>query len=292
MVQPISGLAKDVLFGVSRPGRDVFAPGVGDETAGRGGADAGIEGHQITGHHAAAGIACAAQARSVHFGPRFEVIEAADLIPDHVFGDIFAQQNRRRAHIHVLDGRIVAWKAVAFDAFALAERIDAQRRDALRAKQFADDGLLVSSNPQNGYIGQYDLKVDAGDNAILVFSDIRNSTDTISNPFAYKISSTGQFLWGANGVTLTNQITKYQVWPKVAPLSDGSYAIVWWFINSSEKNSWFIENSDVQSIVKGLESIKNAKYSRSEVAATVRHLSSDIIAQQYVDFFKEIIKHD
>ncbi|OPZ06821.1 MAG: hypothetical protein BWZ10_02935 [candidate division BRC1 bacterium ADurb.BinA364] len=138
MVQPISGLAKDVLFGVSRPGRDVFAPGVGDETAGRGGADAGIEGHQITGHHAAAGIACAAQARSVHFGPRFEVIEAADLIPDHVFGDIFAQQNRRRAHIHVLDGRIVAWKAVAFDAFALAERIDAQRRDALRAKQFAD----------------------------------------------------------------------------------------------------------------------------------------------------------
>lgn len=132
-------------------------------------------------------------------------------------------------------GCFISW----FDGRSGSLNVYIQRLNAQGAKQFADDGLLVSSNPQNGYIGQYDLKVDAGDNAILVFSDIRNSTDTISNPFAYKISSTGQFLWGANGITLTSQTTKYQVWPKVAPLSDGSYAIVWWFINSSEKNSWF-----------------------------------------------------
>lgn len=132
-------------------------------------------------------------------------------------------------------GCFISW----FDGRAGSLRVYIQRLNAQGAKQFAEDGLLVSSNPQNGYIGEYDLKVDAGDNAILVFSDIRNSTDTISNPFAYKISSAGQFLWGANGVTLTNQVTKYQVWPKVAPLSDGSYAIVWWFINNSEKNSWF-----------------------------------------------------
>ena len=132
-------------------------------------------------------------------------------------------------------GCFISW----FDGRTGSLRVYIQRLNAQGAKQFAEDGLLVSSNPQNGYIGDYDLKVDAGDNAILVFSDIRNSTDTISNPFAYKISSAGQFLWGANGVTLTNQVTKYQVWPKVAVLSDGSYAIVWWFINSSEKNSWF-----------------------------------------------------
>ncbi|MBK8980915.1 MAG: T9SS type A sorting domain-containing protein [Ignavibacteria bacterium] len=114
-----------------------------------------------------------------------------------------------------------------------------QRLNAQGEKQFAQDGLLVSDKPQNIWIGDYDLKTDASDNAILVFSDIRNSLqDTIANPFAYKISSTGQFLWGPDGVTLTNLTNHYQVWPKAAPLSDGSVAIVWWFINSAERNSW------------------------------------------------------
>ncbi|MBK9331789.1 MAG: T9SS type A sorting domain-containing protein [Ignavibacteria bacterium] len=114
-----------------------------------------------------------------------------------------------------------------------------QRLNALGEKQFAQDGLLVSDKPQNLWLGDYDLKTDGSDNAILVFSDIRNSLqDTIANPFAYKISSTGQFLWGPDGVTLTNLTTQYQVWPKAAPLSDGSVAIVWWFINSAERNTW------------------------------------------------------
>lgn len=132
-------------------------------------------------------------------------------------------------------GCFISW----FDSRTGQMRVYLQRLNAQGMKQFASDGLLVSANPQNSFIGDYDLKVDAQDNALLVFSDIRNSQmDTIANPFAYKISSTGDFLWGANGVTLTNQFGKYQIWPKIAPLSDGSYAVVWWFINSAEKNSW------------------------------------------------------
>ncbi len=133
-------------------------------------------------------------------------------------------------------GCFISW----FDARTGPYRVYIQRLNAQGVKQFAQDGLLVSANPQNGFLGDYDLKVDAQDNALLVFSDIRNSgSDTIANPFAYKISSSGQFLWGPNGVTLTNQFTKYQVWPKIAALSDGSAAVVWWFINTAEKNSWF-----------------------------------------------------
>lgn len=133
-------------------------------------------------------------------------------------------------------GCFISW----FDGRSGEYRVYIQRLNAQGVKQFPENGLLVSDNPQNSFLGDYDLKVDAQDNALLVFSDIRNSSgDTIANPFAYKISSTGQFLWGANGVTLTNQFTKYQVWPKIAPLSDGSAAVVWWFINSSERNSWF-----------------------------------------------------
>ncbi|HRI86276.1 MAG TPA: T9SS type A sorting domain-containing protein [Ignavibacteria bacterium] len=114
-----------------------------------------------------------------------------------------------------------------------------QRLNALGEKQFAQDGLLVSDKPQNTWVGDYDLKADTSDNAILVFSDIRNSLqDTIANPFIYKISSTGQFLWGADGVTLTSLTSDYQIWPKAAPLSDGSVAVVWWFINSAQNNTW------------------------------------------------------
>ncbi|MEO8209766.1 MAG: T9SS type A sorting domain-containing protein [bacterium] len=114
-----------------------------------------------------------------------------------------------------------------------------QRLNAQGVKQFATDGLLISDHPQNTWFGDYDLEVDGSDNAILVFSDIRNSgTDTIANPFAYKISSTGQFLWGPNGVTLTSMTLSYQVWPKVASLSDGSTIVVWWFINTPQRNSW------------------------------------------------------
>ncbi|MDZ4712663.1 MAG: T9SS type A sorting domain-containing protein [bacterium] len=114
-----------------------------------------------------------------------------------------------------------------------------QKLNSLGIKQFASDGLLISDKPQNSWLGDYDLQNDGQDNALLVFSDIRNSTsDTIANPFAYKISSTGQFLWGANGVTLTNDTGSYQVWPKVAALSDGSTAVAWWTFNPAQHNTW------------------------------------------------------
>lgn len=120
-----------------------------------------------------------------------------------------------------------------------AYKVYLQRLNAQGVKQFAPDGLLISDHPQNSWFGDYDLEVDASDNALLVFSDIRNSvSDTIANPFAYKISSAGQFLWGPNGVTLTSLTTSYQVWPKIAALTDGSVIVVWWFINSAQRNTW------------------------------------------------------
>ena len=114
-----------------------------------------------------------------------------------------------------------------------------QRLNANGQKQFAADGLLVSDKPQNSFLGDYDMKTDANDNAVIVFSDRRNSPgDTILNPFAYKISSTGQFLWGPDGVTISSSASAYQVWPKTAVLTDGSVIVVWWYINSAQRNSW------------------------------------------------------
>lgn len=105
-----------------------------------------------------------------------------------------------------------------------------QRLDANGNKQFAPNGLLVSSNPQNSWIGDYDIEVDSDNNLIIVFSDKRNAggADTTVNPYAYKISPTGTFLWGANGVALSNTTSTYQLWPTASISSDGSIFVTWW----------------------------------------------------------------
>lgn len=115
-----------------------------------------------------------------------------------------------------------------------------QRYDINGFKQFATDGLLISDKPQNSWFGDYDLKVDAGNNAIIVFSDKRQAVpgDTTVNPYAYKISPSGQFLWGPDGVTLSPQPSTYQMWPKAAVLSDQSVAFVWWYFYPQTRTTW------------------------------------------------------
>lgn len=115
-----------------------------------------------------------------------------------------------------------------------------QRYDINGFKQFAADGLLISDKPQNSWFGDYDLKVDGSNNAIIVFSDKRQAVpgDTTVNPYAYKISPSGQFLWGPDGVTLSPQPSTYQMWPKAAVLSDQSVAFVWWYFYPQTRTTW------------------------------------------------------
>jgi len=100
-----------------------------------------------------------------------------------------------------------------------------QKLDINGAAQFAAGGILVSGNPQNSSLVDYDLTADAGGNAIVVFTDTRNGPNI--NPFAYMISPTGTMLWGANGVTLSDSVNSFQPNPKVAATSDGNYVFFW-----------------------------------------------------------------
>lgn len=115
-----------------------------------------------------------------------------------------------------------------------------QRFDRFGVKQFGADGLLISDKPQNSWLGDYSLVTDGSNNAILVFSDKRASTmaDTTVNPYAYKISPAGAFLWGPDGVALTGETSRYQMWPKAAVLTDGSVAFAWWYFFEPTKTSW------------------------------------------------------
>lgn len=119
-------------------------------------------------------------------------------------------------------------------------KVYVQRFNENGVKQFDPNGLLVSDKRQSSWIGDYDLKVDASGNAVIVFSDLRASTisDTTANPFAYKISPSGQFLWGADGVVLTQQPGSYQMWPKAAVFPDGGAAFIWWYFDKPNRTTY------------------------------------------------------
>ncbi|MBX7041894.1 MAG: hypothetical protein K1X85_03235 [Ignavibacteria bacterium] len=104
-----------------------------------------------------------------------------------------------------------------------------QKYDAAGNKLFGSQGLLISNNTQNSSLQDFNITTDASDNAVLVFTDRRNGT--ILNPFAYLISPNGTFLWGANGVSLTDSTTVSQNIPVVTATSDGNYVFAWVYIN-------------------------------------------------------------
>ncbi len=118
-------------------------------------------------------------------------------------------------------GCYISW----FDTRSGSYAVYLQRLDVNGNKLFASGGLLISNHTQNTSLVDYDMTTDASNNAVIVFTDWRNSS-TI-NPFAYLISPTGTFLWGPDGVTLSDSVNSFQPNPKVARTSDGNYVFIW-----------------------------------------------------------------
>ncbi|MBK8550774.1 MAG: hypothetical protein IPL53_06820 [Ignavibacteria bacterium] len=118
-------------------------------------------------------------------------------------------------------GSYITW----FDNRAGSYAVYLQKLDRHGVALFPVNGLLISNNPQNTSLQDFNIDVDASDNAVIVFTDRRNGT--ILNPFAYLISPTGAFLWGPNGVSLTDSISITQNIPVVAATSDGNYVFAW-----------------------------------------------------------------
>lgn len=86
-------------------------------------------------------------------------------------------------------------------------------------------GLCISNKPSMDHITDYDLIVDDKDNAVVVFSDIRQGKDSL-NVYAYKVDSDKKFLWGKDGIVVTEG-TGFNASPKVAQTTNGSYAVAW-----------------------------------------------------------------
>lgn len=98
-----------------------------------------------------------------------------------------------------------------------------QRLDPDGNAVWADGGLLVSDEPQDSWITDYDLTVDAAGYAVLVFSDIRTGE---SNPVGYRISPNGEMMWGDSGIMLTNN-NDFDPSPKVCVTEAGNAVFAW-----------------------------------------------------------------
>ncbi|MBE0637086.1 MAG: T9SS type A sorting domain-containing protein [Bacteroidales bacterium] len=88
---------------------------------------------------------------------------------------------------------------------------------------WGDNGILVSSEPQETWITDYDMAIDPTGHAIITFMDIRTGNP---NPVAYRISPEGEHMWGASGILLANN-SNFDPSPKVCVTEEGNAVFAW-----------------------------------------------------------------
>ena len=98
-----------------------------------------------------------------------------------------------------------------------------QRFDEAGNVQWLGSGLLVSDNTQMSWLTDWDITVDQDNHAIITFQDIRDGNN---NVYAYRISPDGSFVWGSDGIALSNS-TAFDVSPKVVVTSENNIVIAW-----------------------------------------------------------------
>jgi hypothetical protein len=98
-----------------------------------------------------------------------------------------------------------------------------QRLDRDGNALWPENGVLVSSEPQDTWITDYDLTVDPSGYAVITFSDIRSGQ---SNPVSYRISPNGDLIWGQTGIMLAND-NNFDPSPVVCVTTFGNSIFAW-----------------------------------------------------------------
>ncbi len=148
---------------------------------------------------------------------------SADSLQNLEVCDLSGEQSLPKVATTSDGGCFVSW----FDSRSGSYCLYLQRIDAGGNELFDPDGLLISDHSQQSWLVDYDMAVDGGDNAVIVFSDTRNTPDEL-DVSAYMISSEGTFLWGADGVCLSDPSeTSFEAAPTVAVTPDGNSIFAW-----------------------------------------------------------------
>jgi hypothetical protein len=99
-----------------------------------------------------------------------------------------------------------------------------QKLDVDGVIQWAQNGLLISNHPQETYLTDYDLAVDSAGYAIIALNDLRAGGDW--DIYGYRISPLGEFAWGANGLTISDN-TGFEPDPRVIVTAVGNIVFAW-----------------------------------------------------------------
>ena len=99
-----------------------------------------------------------------------------------------------------------------------------QRFDVYGNELWAHNGIIISNHPSMTWLTDWDMTVDETNHSVLTFQDIRNGGN--NNIYAYRISPEGDFVWGADGLELSNT-GAFDVSPKVTVTNAGNAVIAW-----------------------------------------------------------------
>lgn len=109
-----------------------------------------------------------------------------------------------------------------FDNDGSGYKVKVQLLDASGAPTFPG-GLLVSDQPQQSFLTDWDLMCDSTGAVALVFSDIRDGNLEVQ---AYRVLPDGTFAWGDNGLQLSDSVD-FNPSPRITETSDGQFVAVW-----------------------------------------------------------------
>lgn len=175
-----------------------------------------------------------------------------------------------------LNGKtFISW----FDMFNGMYQLKMQLLDSNGVEVWAPGGIVISNHPQNSALFRYDLASDKEGNAIVAFQDERTGDMQV---VAYKIDQNGAFVWGANGIVLTDSLATTGMAPAIGITNSNDVIIAWNAQGTSSKWVSFRRLSGSgTSVWPALHRITSAnkKYSRPSMIAS----GSEDIIMQYVE---------
>jgi hypothetical protein len=149
----------------------------------------------------------------------------ADPASNLVLGALAGEQTTPKVLATSDGGAYVLW----YDSASGNYDVRLQRLDADGTPLWATNGLLVSDHSMTSFITEWDFAVDAADHAIVVTNDTRSGEDWDIQ--AYRISPEGDFVWGADGLTLSDNDGS-DVGQQILVCSTGDVVVAWQYTPS------------------------------------------------------------
>lgn len=140
--------------------------------------------------------------------------------PNLPIGDSAGEQTLAKVATTRDGGCWIGW----FDNRSGTYAVYLQHLDPAGNQLFPPGGILVSGNPQSTSLVDWELLCDRDDHCVLAFTDTRAGGDL--DVYAYRIAPDGTFVWGANGIPLSNNFD-FEPNPRICQAGDDDLVFVW-----------------------------------------------------------------